>query len=302
MSADCKIRVNNTAESRCRADLGLYRKVVLTPINSFYTGIDSSSQPQTINEWLWECIHAADPLKRFYPMPEARGIEDASKEDGIFTDDYGEDTVLFEGNFGLVQKFRPDACLNKRLFAFNNQQFRGIIVDNQNNVQLIRGASGDCGELFRVFVTSPKANTASEISQPTIRYEAIRSEEHKNRVVVPTDIQWGQLNGLEDLIMNVIKDGSNINITFSVLCGGDNISDELAALSGDITAWVGFNLVGGAVSFLTAPTYDAVNSKFTIAASDIPVGAAKIGLANPSVLYGLGIGGFECSDPVSVPA
>lgn len=290
----CKIRTANTAESRCRLDLGLYRVAVITPLNAKFTGLDAQGQPQTFVEWINEGIHAANPTtQRFYPMPEIRGVEDASKDEGVFTDDYGEDTTLFDGTFGFTQKFRPDACLNKRLFQFNNQQFRVIIFDNQNNAQVIRSSDGIHGEQIRIFVTSPKANTASEISQPTIKFAATKADEHQRREVIPTDLNWGEIKGLEDVVMNVVTDGGNSVITFNVDCGGDDVTGELAVLSGEATAWL--KQVGDAtpVPLTPAPTYDAEKNVFE--ATGLTTGN-KIGIANPSVLYGLGVTNIECAD------
>jgi hypothetical protein len=281
-------------------DLLLYKVAILTPLSAFYTGLDANNQPQSFEDWINAGIHAADPVKRFYPFPEMRSVEDSSKEPTVFTDDYGEDTTLFDGNFGFSQKFRPDACLNKRLFAFNNQQFRVIIIDNENSAQVIRTPRGIAGEQFKVFVTSPKANTASEVSQPTVTYSATQSDEHKLREVIKTDLQWSELKGLEDIVMNVVKSDVNLFITFSPICSGDDITGELAALSEESSAWLQQTGTGIPTPINPAPAYLASTGSFKIPASSIT--GDKIGLADPSVLQGLGIANMDCPDMVTVPA
>ena len=286
---NCKIRTNNTADSRCRLDLGLYRRIILTPMNAVFIGLDAHGEEQSFENWIMEGIHSSNPSSRFYPLPEVRGIEDSSKDEGIFTDPYGEDTPLFEGAFGFSQKFRPDACLNRRLFAFNNQQFRVIIVDNQNNAQMIRTSLGLSGELMRVFVTSPKANTESEISLPTIKFAATQAEEHQKREVVSTELSWGELKGLEDFNIKIIKSEDRWLITFDVSCSGDDVTGELMAISGQKDAWV--------PELTEAPVYNAELNAFEV--SNLTVGS-KIGLSNPSVLFSFGVSNVECSQKVEV--
>ncbi|MBO7713574.1 MAG: hypothetical protein J6S85_08385 [Methanobrevibacter sp.] len=271
---NCKVKTNNTAESRCKLELGLYRRVILLPLGARFTGLDENNQDQTIEEWIEAGIHAAEPENRFYPMPLFTNCEDNSEDNTEWTNGYGTTYVVREGAFAFTQNFERDVCLTRRLLDFNGQTFRALIVDNQNNIQGVQLADGFTGETCSVWVSQPKANSASEFSEPSIRYSFTNPDEHKKREIRQSDLAYGDIKGLED-----VKFVDNGNDTFQIVtadCGNIDVTAELSALSGETTAW----LKDGA-NPTTAPTYSA--GSFSIPAS------GDWSLADPSVLYGLGV-------------
>ena len=296
---NCRIRTNNTAPSRCSIDLGLYRKVLVIPKTAYYTELDAQGQPQTFAEWIDNGIHAAKPENRFYPMPNFENCEDNTEDRVVYTSGYGTTTPLRDGNFAFTQNFRPDSCLNKKLLAFNNQSFRVIIFDNENNAQVIRTAKGITGSLANIYISQPKANTATEISEPQIVYSFLDSNEQRLREVIPTDLTWGELKGLEDFQMNVIKDGANYIITFTVACSGDDVTGEIRQLSTVSNAWLQQTGTAAPVPMTNVPTFDAVKGVFTV--TGLSAGT-KIGLANPFVLFQNNVSNVDCPDMVVVPA
>ena len=283
----CVIKTANTAESRCKIELMRYAKILITPLSAIYTGLDSNNQEQTIEEWIEEGIHHPDPAKRFYPMPEITRIEDNSTENSTYTDDYGNEYIMAEGGFGFTQAYKGDSCLTNRLLNFNGQQFRIIIFDNLSNAQGVRKFDGFAGEIANIWSSQPKANTASELSQPTIKYMCNSPEEHKLREVISTDVNISEMKGLEDIVPVFVTDGQDLNITFELPCGGEDVTSELSPLDGETTAWVTEN---GNVT--TAPIYNANKKAFTVSTSSLSA-HNKLGLATPDILYELGITHFE---------
>jgi hypothetical protein len=231
-------------------------------------------------------------------MPSFTNCEDNTEDRVVYTNPYGISTPLRDGNFAFTQSFERDSCLNKKLLAFNNQSFRVIIFDNENNAQVVRTAKGITGELANVYISQPKANSATDLSEPQISYSFLNPDEHRNREVIPTDLSWGEINGLEDFKINIIKSGSNYVITFEVSCSGDDVTSELVALSGVSDAWLtGKN--GYIAPQSQAPTYDQAKGAFiadnSIASYD------KIGLANPFVLFENGVSNVDCPEMVEIP-
>ena len=290
----CKIRTNNTASSRCKIDLGLYRRCLVIPTSAYYV----ESPTMTFEEWIELGIHAADPAKRFYPMPSFTNCEDNTEDRVVYTNPYGLSFPLRDGNFAFTQSFERDSCLNKKLLAFNNQSFRVIIFDNENNAQIVRTSKGITGELANIYVSQPKANSATDLSEPQISYSFLNPDEHRLREVVPTDLSWGEIKGLEDFKMNIIKDGANYKITFEVSCSGDDVTSELQAISGVTDAWLQQIGTNPPVAIATAPTFDVVKGVFTVT---VLSAGTKIGLANPFVLFENGVSNVDCPDMVSVP-
>ena len=297
----CEIRTRNTKESRCAIELGLYRRVVLVPLNAFWTGLDRNGDPQTFDEWLEALIHEANPKKRAYPMPAFTDCQPDVEEPVTWTNPYGQKFYLRDGNTAFVQAFNRDRCLNKRLLAFNNQSFRAIIFDNENRVLLTRNANGLTGGKCTVFVTLPNPNTATELSEPTISYTFTESDEQKSAEIINSDLKWGDIQGLEDVYINIIKDTVNYVITFSAGCSGEDITSELAALDGEATAWKVQVGASNPVQISTAPNYDTNREAFIIPVASLTT-YNKIGLASPDVLYSLGITNKDCSEMVAIPS
>ena len=282
---NCKVKTNNTAESRCKLELGLYRRVILLPLGARFTGLDENNQDQTIEEWIEAGIHAEKPENRFYPMPLFTNCEDNSEDNTEWTNGYGTTYVVREGAFAFTQNFERDVCLTRRLLDFNGQTFRALIVDNQNNIQGVQLADGFTGETCSVWVSQPKANSASEYSEPSIRYSFTNPDEHKRREIKMSDLAYGDIKGLEDVTF--VDNGDDTFQIITAGCGNIDVTAELSALSGETTAW----LKDGA-NPTTAPTYS--NGSFTI-----PAGG-DWSLADPSVLYGLGVANKAMEEEVAL--
>lgn len=282
---NCKVKTNNTAESRCKIELGLYRRVILLPLGARFTGLDENNQDQTIEEWIEAGIHAEKPENRFYPMPLFTNCEDNSEDNTEWTNGYGTTYVVREGAFAFTQNFERDVCLTRRLLDFNGQTFRALIVDNQNNIQGVQLADGFTGETCSVWVSQPKANSASEFSEPSIRYSFTNPDEHKRREIKSSDLAYGDIKGLEDVTF--VDNGDDTFQIVTADCGNIDVTAELSALSGDTTAWL-----KDGVAPTTAPTYSS--GSFSIPAS------GDWSLADPSVLYGLGVANKAMDEEVAL--
>lgn len=282
---NCKVKTNNTAESRCKLELGLYRRVILLPLGARFTGLDENNQDQTIEEWIEAGIHAALPENRFYPMPLFTDCEDNSEDNTEWTNGYGTTYVVREGAFAFTQSFERDVCLTRRLLDFNGQTFRALIVDNQNNIQGVQLADGFTGEQCSVWVSQPKANSASEYAEPKIRYSFTNPNEHKLREIKVSDLAYGDMKGLEDVTF--VDNGDDTFQIVTADCGNIDVTAELSALSGDTTAWL---KDGNAPA--TAPTYSS--GSFSIPAT------GDWSLADPTILYGLGVANKAMDDEVEL--
>ena len=290
----CQIKTANTASSRCKIELGVYSKTVVLPIGARFTGLDEGDNEQTLEEWLESGIHAADPAKRFYPMPEMTNVEDTTSDNVTWESGMGITHVLREGNYGFTQDYERDSCLTTRLLAFNGQQFRVLVFDIQGNVQGVRLNDGFTGELCNIWSLQPRANTPSEYSEPKIQYSFTSPSEHKLREVIPTDVNLVELTGLEDVEMVIVKKNTDLNIKFQISCSGDDVTSELSPLGGELTAWI---TDSGAPT--AAPTYDTIAQVFTIPTTAL-TGKSKLGLATPDILLGLKVGNKE-SELVKIP-
>ena len=298
MKNSCETRTNNTASSRCVSKLGLYRKVVIIPVSATYTGFDDNRQPQTVEEWLIAGIHAADPKKRFYPMPQFSNIEDQTEDNVVYTNAYGRTTPIRDGNVGFLQSFDLDHCLNKRLLAFSNQTFRAIIFDNDNNAQFTQKGQDLTGMKCNIFVSMPRPNTPTELSEPTIQYSFLDASENRKTEIVQMGIDWGDVNGLEDLELNIIKEGGQFYITFGIACSGEDVTGELRALDNEAIAWVVKDENGTEQPISPPPSFDPTRNAFVV--TSLPPNG-MIGLANPQVLYELGIGQKDCPRMTQIP-
>lgn len=285
---NCKVKTNNTAESRCKLELGLFRRVILLPMGARFTGLDENNQEQSLEEWIEAGIHAANPANRFYPMPLFTNCEDNSEDNTEWTNGYGTTYVVREGAFAFTQNFERDVCLTRRLLAFNGQTFRALIVDNQNNIQGVQLSDGFTGETCSVWVSQPKANSASEFSEPSIRYSFTNPNEHKQREIRQSDLAYGDINGLEDVTF-IQPDGAGTFRIVTADCGNIDVTAEFVALSGEETGWL-----RNGEEPTSAPTYDA-RGYFTFTSGD-----GEYQLANPSELYEFGIANKAMDEPVEL--
>jgi len=292
----CYNSQENTGENRCKKELSLLRRVVLTPPSAIFTGLDELGAAQTFDEWLESGIHAALPANRFYPMPTIESVEDKSSDNVEATTGYGTSYVINEGSIAFTQTFLRDYCLSKKLLSFNGQEWRVIIFDNTNQAQVITTSAGQMGELATIWASQPRPNTESEFGFPKIQYSFVNPNEHKNREVIDTDLNYMDIKGLENVVMNIATVTTNLVITFLTECGNQDITSELALLSGETTAWLG-DTAGVIAALTTAPTY--ASGKFTVTVASVT--QDKISIADPSILYGLGVANKEQPDYTTVP-
>ena len=54
---NCISKTKNTASSRCKFDWGLFQRVIVTPKDKVFTGLDAG-QSITFDEWIMKGIHA----------------------------------------------------------------------------------------------------------------------------------------------------------------------------------------------------------------------------------------------------
>ncbi|MDR1112793.1 MAG: hypothetical protein LBL18_03410 [Bacteroidales bacterium] len=267
-------------------------RAIVTPVDAVYTGLDAASQEQSFDEWLQAGIHAASPLKRFYPMPVFVGLDDNSSDNVTNTSPYGDETVLSEGKINITQQYDPDYCLTNRLHAFNDNSPRRVIFVDINSEAWGTKITGDFkGYKMRIFATSKRPNTADAITYPSIIYNSLSSEEWANKDYRTLELDYDSITGLENITMATTTSGSNTVIFFVDECSNEDVTSELQALAGQANAW----LKNGA-PFGTAPSYS--EGKFTVATTVVT--GSTITLADPSVLYGLGVVGKECENTVVI--
>lgn len=281
----CEPRVKNTASSRCKYDWGLFRRIIITPLNASYTGVDEANQPITFDEWIMRGIHAASKVKRFYPMPLFSDSVSTSEDKTTWSNGYGETFVIKEGNKGLTQSYNQDFCLSNRLHSFNDGiDRRSIIFDNRKRAWGTEYIGGFAGVRTNLFCSTADITQPSEISEPKIDYTFKVPEEFAEKSNEDTELNTIEIEGLEDIIMNVVVSGSNLVITFLSACDLVDITSELAAISGVSECW----LKDGA-AMTTPPTYN--QGVFTVAK---PTSACKLSIADPSILYKNGVAFKEC--------
>lgn len=288
----CKAKYKNTGKSRCQLDWMLIKKVIAIPYGTEFTG-------SNIDTWLMQGIHAADPAKRFYPMPDFTGIEDNSTDGTTHTSGYGQETPLTKPLMGFTQTYTPDVCLQNRLVkGFDDNIVRSfLIIDSANRVWGVKTTSGMKGFTGKMTPRASRATMADSISEPTIAYRFTVASEMDNKWYEEGDLTAEDYDGLLDITMNVATESTNRVITFDLDgCGKEDVTAELAALSGVGDAWI---YDGSAMSDANAPTYDATSGTFTCAVATLVAGKT-LTLADPAVLYGLGVAFKECSNTVTL--
>lgn len=301
MSNTCTITTANTAESRCKLELGAIRRNVLTPVSAVFTGFDSSNAVQTLDEWIMEGIHAASAEDRFYPMPLTTGVEDKSTDPKMWEDGLGRSHQVMEGVFGIQQKFERDHCLTKRIVEFNNQEFRVLKFDGAGNIEVIENGDGDyMGEKVKVFASHPKASTLTELGEPMISFISVDPNEHNSRVVTKTDLNFSQdLLGLEDITMHVSLVLTNYVITFTENCSGKDVTADFAAASAVDACWK-IDKDGVIADVVASPVYSPSTKTFTAVAATVYAEGTKLKLADPSVLYAKDVTRKEQADWVTL--
>lgn len=296
----CTLRTANTKPSRCKQELGLIRRCILTPVEAKFTGLDESSAVQTFDAWIEAGIHAADPENRFYPLPMTNGVEDNTTDPSVFTDAMGIQYQIMDGVFAFTQKFHRDVCLTKKLKTFNDQEMR-IIKYDRSLAEVIEDGNGDyMGEKCKIFVSHPKASTVSDLGEPAILITMIDPNEHDYRAFLEYDSNLSELDGLEDVVMNVSISSTDYVITFTDACSGKDITSEFAALSTKKTAWK-IDDDGTIADIAAAPVYSSTTKTFTAVAATMYAEGKKLKLADPSILNGLGVSNKEQTEWFTLP-
>lgn len=280
----CKTNFANTGKSRCQIDWGLIKKVIVTPLGEEFTGAD-------IDSWLMANIHAADPTKRFYPMPDFTGVEDNSTEGSSYTSGYGQTKQLTNGLVAMTQTFNPDVCLQNRLLsAFNDNMTYGLLfIDNANRVWGVKTDNGLKGFTGNVHVRASRVTTPDTIAEPTINYSLTLEGEMQKKWFEESDLTAEEIEGLLDVKMTVTTESTNLVIKFNLDgCGGDDVTAEMTSIGGVAACW----LVDGS-AIATAPTYDATTNTFKVAANTV-ASTKTLTLASPAVLYANNVSNKEC--------
>jgi hypothetical protein len=277
---------------------------VLTPLDAVWTGLvydvgEAGFVEQTFDEWIDIGIHAADPDLRFYPMPEFSDSEDQTEDDVEWADAYGNVYPVRSGNLAIMQAYKRDSCLSVKLNEFNGQEFRVILFDGTGNVEVAEVSGGYAGKIANFWHSQPKYPSATELTEGHIMYKFTNPEEHANRQILATDLHWSDIEGLEDITMNIALVSTDLVITFESVCGEVDLTSELSAISEVTTAWKG-DTATVIADLTTAPTYDPATKTFSIEAASVT--ATKIKLADPSILYGLGVTNKDHGTWVTVPS
>ena len=290
MRNTCQIGTANTAPSKCQKEMGKVMVAIVTPLNAEFTGLDSSQQPQTFDDWLEQGIHAANPTNRFYPMPTFVGLDDNSSDNVTDTTPYGDETVISEGKINITQQYSPDYCLTNRLHAFNdNSPRRVIFIDSNSNAWGTERGGVFKGYKMRIFASSKRPNTADAITNPNISYSSLSSDEWARKGYRELEVDYDSIIGLENIELVATDDGTNTNFIFVSECSNDDVTSEMQAMNS--TAWL-----KNGTPMNNAPTYN--NGVFTI--DTLEVTDSKISIADPSVLYSQGVVGKEVINSVEL--
>ena len=176
-----------------------------------------------------------------------------------------------------------------------------VIKFDKYNAELIEDGNGDYyGEKCKIFVSHPKASTVSELGEPSILITAVDPNEHDYRAFLDYDSNLSELDGLEDVVMNVVISTPNYVITFTDACSGKDITSEFAALSTQKTAWKIDNS-GTIADIVAAPVYSSVTKTFTAVAATMYAEGHSLKLADPSILNGLSVSNKEQPEWFSLP-
>ena len=288
----CEPKTRNTASSRCKYEWGMFRRIVVTPLKKVYTGLDENNQPVTFDEWLLRGIHAARTADRFYPMPYFSDSVSTSEDKTTWSNGYGQTFVIKEGNKGLTQSYNQDFCLSNRLASFNDGiTRRAFIFDNKGKVWGCNRNGGKAGFESDLFCTTADITQASEISEPKVDYTFKVPEEFARKEPIDTDLSPIELEGLEDVEMVIQRFNTVTEIRFYSLCGGQDITSEMAVISGAADCW----LMDG-VPMINPPDYtDGMFKVFNTALT-----GNELRLATPDVLYDHGLAFKECQTIVSL--
>ena len=285
---NCISKTKNTASSRCKFDWGLFQRVIVTPKDEVFTGLDAGGQSITFDEWIMKGIHAKNRQDRFYPMPLFSGVTNNSEDAKSWTNEYGQKFVLMEGNKAFEQSYNQDYCLSNKLATFNDGMARRVIIfDNKGLAWLV--SKGDNAEGFEahIYCHSAGINTPSELVEPKIEYTMKHPNDFINKVAFETDLDITSIEGLEDVEMIVEVGTTNTTIKFVSDCGNFDVTAEMQGISAKKSCW----LLDGE-ELATAPTYQ--DGVFTIATSGL--GNNKtLSLATPDVLYSNGVTFKECA-------
>ena len=255
----CEPKTRNTASSRCKYEWGMFRRIVVTPLKKVYTGLDENNLPVTFDEWLLRGIHAA---------------------------------IIKEGNKGLTQSYNQDFCLSNRLASFNDGiTRRAFIFDNKGKVWGCSRNGGKAGFESDLFCTTADITQASEISEPKVDYTFKVPEEFAMKEPIDTDLSPIELEGLEDVQMVAQRFNTVTEIRFYSLCGGQDVTSEMAAISGIAGCW----LMDGSPMSSPPDFTDGIFKIFNTALT-----GSELRLAAPDVLYANGLAFKECQTAVKL--
>lgn len=284
---DCEIKTQNTKSSECQFDMGLTKRVVLTPSGAKYTGLDQAGAEQTFDEWLLKGIHAKLKKDRYFPMPLCSDVVEESTEAKSKENGFGRKYRIMPGSKGFAQNYGLDYCLTKRLDSFNDGLTRGIIILDGTRAWMTEKATGKAGFQGDVFAEAAGIVTPGDVVEPKISYSIHKYNEFVNKTPVSTELDVEEIEGLEDVTMVVTIGATNTTIIFTAGCGGRDVTAEMAAITAKTACWL-----KDGVAVTTAPTY--ANGVFTIANTALTTGT-KLSIADPSVLYANGVSFKECT-------
>lgn len=292
----CKTKQRNTNAGRCQYGTSLFRRAIIVPDGTEFTG-------SNFDEWLMEMIHAANPSQRAYPMPQFTGVTDNSEDVVTTTNGYGQSKILRDGAISFTQNYAKNTCLSSRLTDFNDGVTRGVyFLDSAGRVWGTKGKNGGVKAFSAsIFCKGEGVPMADSEVEPTIRYDLKDIDEWNRKEDVQTELAVSDIEGLEDVEAVLVKDSANIKITFVTECSKDDVTEELKDLGGEASAWIGVKSNGTEEALTTAPTYDSTNKVFTVTASSLSNYTA-LKLADPSVLFGLGVGYKCCDNATDIPA
>lgn len=286
----CSAKQSNTGKSRCQYDWGLFKRVIVLPKGTEFNG-------ENFDEWLMAGIHAKNPAERFYPMPMFTDNADNSEDAVTWTNGYGQQYTIREGNMAFTQSYEQDYCMTNRLRTFNDQVTREFLVwDGSGRIWGVKTETGFKGFTGKMFAMVSKPTPADSLSEPTISYTFTQPSELSKKGSMDTDLDPEDVDGLENVELNIVKENTSYRVTMSAECGGSDVTSEMAALTAKECWMTGSAKADTEVT--AAPTWDATNGCFVF--SGLTAGN-KLALASPDVMYAHDVKFKEGANEVSIP-
>lgn len=292
----CFVSGANTGYGDCVLSPGVIAGAFLVPKDFALT----AEQITNLQASLTAAAQAADPKQRIYPIHYFEELADGTEELVLATLGYGGKYPVRDGDYDWGFRFvQGGLCLSKALAKFSGIGKYALFYDV--NGVLIGHKSGELlkGVPLNFFYSTPwRPSDGSTVPFYAARFSFKPWYINQEVGFVDADFNLATIEGLEDV---ALKNGASVRpalkVTAFVGCSKDNLYDTYSVELAAPTAWVA--KIAGAVVAISAVGVDAANSGWTITLDDTDPNYAAapapitLSLADPTVLAGLDVAGFE---------